>query len=415
MLWIDGRFLIRVRGFIRVSVGASPMVLVYEPPHHGSMTDDSQRSEQPVETTTPAAQPPATRRLTRRTDGKMIGGVAAGLGDYFGVDPVIFRIGFVIAAFAGGAGILAYLLAWVIIPESATGTSEANRALRAMDKDRTRTWLGVGLLVLGSLMLLDQLGSWNPALLWGVALIAVGVILFRTDPTKSEPIETGEPAVPTAEPAAAEAPPPVVRRERSVLGWLGAGTALIAVGIASMLVEADWITLDFGQLLGIALAVLGASLILGAWLGRARALIFIGLLLLPLAFVSTVVDAPFDGGVGERSHTPQSVDEVKDEYRLGAGEMSIDFSDVDFSGQSISTEASVVAGSLKVIVPSDVTVDVNGHVGVGEIHLFGRSQDGAELEANSVVRGSPVGGTLNLDLETSLGEIVVARSPGLFE
>jgi phage shock protein PspC (stress-responsive transcriptional regulator) len=386
--------------------------------HHGLVTDEhrtEQGSDRTVETTTPAAQP-GTRRLTRRTEGKMLGGVATGLADYFGVDPVIFRIGFVIAAFVGGAGILAYLLAWVVIPEAGTGTSEAERALRVVDKDRTRTWLGIGLLVVGSLMLVDQVAWWNPALFWGFALIAIGVILFRTDASSAAPEETMAPRTETRPAATSvdrtkDAQPIAAPRDRSVLGWLSVGTALIAVGIASVLVESDVISLEAGQFFGIALAILGAGLILGAWWGRSRLLIVLGLLLFPLTVASTAAQAPFEGGVGERFYTPQSGDQVRTEYRLGAGEMSIDFTEMDFTGQAIDTEASVVAGRLEVIVPSDVTVDVSGHVGVGEIRLFDRVQDGAELDANAVAEGSATGGSLDLELETSFGELVVTQAP----
>ena len=49
-------------------------------------------------------------------------GVAAGLGEYFDVDPVLFRVGFVVAALVGGAGILAYGLAWLLLRQSPTGS-----------------------------------------------------------------------------------------------------------------------------------------------------------------------------------------------------------------------------------------------------------------------------------------------------
>ena len=47
----------------------------------------------------------------------MIGGVAAGLANYFDLDPTIIRVLFVVIAFAGGASILAYLIMWIIVPE----------------------------------------------------------------------------------------------------------------------------------------------------------------------------------------------------------------------------------------------------------------------------------------------------------
>lgn len=47
----------------------------------------------------------------------MVGGVCAGLGIYFDIDPTIVRILFVVIAFAGGASLLAYLIMWIVIPE----------------------------------------------------------------------------------------------------------------------------------------------------------------------------------------------------------------------------------------------------------------------------------------------------------
>ncbi len=47
----------------------------------------------------------------------MIAGVCGGLADYFGIDPTIVRIIFVVLALAGGPGILIYLALWVILPK----------------------------------------------------------------------------------------------------------------------------------------------------------------------------------------------------------------------------------------------------------------------------------------------------------
>jgi len=58
-----------------------------------------------------------TKRLYRSKKNKVIAGVSGGLGEYLDVDPVLFRIAFIVAAFAGGAGILAYIIAWIIMPE----------------------------------------------------------------------------------------------------------------------------------------------------------------------------------------------------------------------------------------------------------------------------------------------------------
>lgn len=56
------------------------------------------------------------KKLTRSSTNKVLGGVCGGIGEYFSVDPVVVRVGWIIFSLCGGSGILAYLIAWVIIP-----------------------------------------------------------------------------------------------------------------------------------------------------------------------------------------------------------------------------------------------------------------------------------------------------------
>ncbi len=56
------------------------------------------------------------KRLYRSNSEKMLGGVCGGLGKYFSVDPTIIRLAWVVFSLCGGAGLLAYLIAWIIIP-----------------------------------------------------------------------------------------------------------------------------------------------------------------------------------------------------------------------------------------------------------------------------------------------------------
>jgi len=64
-------------------------------------------------------------RLHRRRSGRMLGGVAVGLADYFDVDPVLVRVGFVVLAFVGGLALPLYLAGWALIPDEDTDTSIA--------------------------------------------------------------------------------------------------------------------------------------------------------------------------------------------------------------------------------------------------------------------------------------------------
>lgn len=63
----------------------------------------------------------ATKRLYRSRRDSVIAGVCGGIGQYFNIDPVLVRVIFVVAALAGGPGLLAYLLLWLIIPLEPVG------------------------------------------------------------------------------------------------------------------------------------------------------------------------------------------------------------------------------------------------------------------------------------------------------
>ncbi len=57
-----------------------------------------------------------SKRLYRSTKDKTIAGVCGGLGEYFGIDPTFMRIIFVLLIFADGIGIIAYIIAWIVMP-----------------------------------------------------------------------------------------------------------------------------------------------------------------------------------------------------------------------------------------------------------------------------------------------------------
>lgn len=63
------------------------------------------------------------KRLHRSGEDRKIAGVCAGLGEYFELDPVLFRAAFLVLAFAGGLGILLYLVLWLLIPGAAAAAA----------------------------------------------------------------------------------------------------------------------------------------------------------------------------------------------------------------------------------------------------------------------------------------------------
>lgn len=56
-------------------------------------------------------------KLVRKTDGRMIAGVSAGIGDYFNMDVTLVRVLFVITTIFGGFGLVVYAVMWILVPE----------------------------------------------------------------------------------------------------------------------------------------------------------------------------------------------------------------------------------------------------------------------------------------------------------
>jgi phage shock protein PspC (stress-responsive transcriptional regulator) len=69
---------------------------------------------------TPVAAPPV-KRLMRSSLDKKIGGVCAGVADYFDLDPTIVRVVWLLAVLFGGTGLLVYLVLWIVLPLAPIG------------------------------------------------------------------------------------------------------------------------------------------------------------------------------------------------------------------------------------------------------------------------------------------------------
>ncbi len=153
-------------------------------------------------------------RLTRNRRTAVLGGVAAGFGDYFDVDPVLVRVGFVLLTFATGIGILFYIICWLVMPADGASrpagkplgekmseevpeaaeriASEVREAAERVagevrevgESGRGRMIGGAVLVVLGLMLLADRVPwmfDWPPWLrfdnAWPLILVALGVAL----------------------------------------------------------------------------------------------------------------------------------------------------------------------------------------------------------------------------------------------
>lgn len=113
------------------------------------------------------------RKLRRSRADQVLGGVAGGLGHYFGLDPVLVRIAFVLLVLAGGSGLLLYIVLWIVIPEA---TPEEDVAATAGDhREVGGLIVGGALVVIGTIILLRRIVPWfDSEVVWALLLVGLG-------------------------------------------------------------------------------------------------------------------------------------------------------------------------------------------------------------------------------------------------
>ena len=118
------------------------------------------------------------KRLARSTSDRILGGVAGGLAASFGIDPLILRAAFVVLTFAGGSGVVLYVIAWLVLPSQDTRRAMVHSI--KLDRQDTVQIASVGMIVLGGLLLMrSATGVWfSDAIVWPVLLSAMGLALI---------------------------------------------------------------------------------------------------------------------------------------------------------------------------------------------------------------------------------------------
>jgi len=138
-----------------------------------------------------------TRRLYRSRTDTVLGGVAAGLAHYLNADPALVRIAWaILVPITSGAAFLAYIVAWIVIPEEPAAASAAgvvgetvdgvdgpvagpSTAVERNDGGRAGLVVGIGLVLLGVWFLLrDYLPEFDWNWLWPAILIGVGALIL---------------------------------------------------------------------------------------------------------------------------------------------------------------------------------------------------------------------------------------------
>jgi phage shock protein PspC (stress-responsive transcriptional regulator) len=379
-------------------------------------------------------------RPSRRADERKVAGVAAALSRRYAIDPVLVRVAFVMTTLWGGAGVLVYLLGWLLLPiEESGGERRFGRGRGSMSAALTivlvlllllsatvvfgggTTGL-LGLLVaLGGLVLLHRsraaLGEIpglppaaqrTPEAAQGATdtpAPATNLTADGSTPPAWDPLGVAPFAWDLPEPSAPPATSP--RGARSKITPVTLGLALLTSGIAL----AFWPTLSAAKIAALPLAVIGIGLVVGSLRQGGRGLIPVALALALLTWVlQAAPSAEFT--IGGSHWDPVTAAQVQPRYAVTLGNGRLDLSGLQLTdGQTVTTSVAVGVGETRVILPPNVDAQVSCQTWLGNFHCLGRTGSGRPDQVTFTDYGSdgPGGGTLILDVHSSVGQVHVER------
>jgi signal transduction histidine kinase/phage shock protein PspC (stress-responsive transcriptional regulator) len=196
------------------------------------------------------------RRLVRREEGRVVAGVAAGVGDTLGVDANVVRCGFVVLTLAGGLGALLYAIGWLLMR-----SGEPDVPRRRTDVIST---IAFSAIVLGLLIIVRVAGFWpGDVIVWPLAIALVGLAILSMRPRESAPEPPDWPFLEHLPPETAGAVGVLFGTRRGSLARIIAGGVCIVVGLATFFVSLDsWRALQ-GGVIGAVVVLVGLALIIG--------------------------------------------------------------------------------------------------------------------------------------------------------
>ena len=315
--------------------------------------------------TEPTAEQTTIERLERSRSDRMLAGVCGGLARTFGIHPAFYRVGFVVLTLIGGAGILIYLAAAVVIPDEGKQDSIAAEILRDA-RDRPWPLVGLGLVATAVMVLLSRVTLWPRGDAAWILLLLAGlaiVVSTRRGAHSSAPAAV-PPEMPEAESTTVVAPPPTA--EPSDRRWGVARIFLVALGS------------------------------------------LVALLLVSVAIFLAIFPVHLSHGVGNQTFTPTGISDLRDTYRLGVGELRIDLRNVRLPVGETPLKARVDIGDLVVVVPADATVRAYGKARLGHVNVLGEEDDGRNVDESSAEVGKRA---LVVDAGVQVGSVRITRVP----
>ncbi len=359
----------------------------------------------PVTDTDPDLDPAPTPAAAGRD--RIVGGVAGLLGSRLGVDALWVRLLFVLLALASGVGLVLYAGLWLALV-----AGHSSPALRVAGAVVTVGVVPLFLLAAG----VDFVDG--PV---AIVLLLVGLTAALWMPrTPAAPIvapsgnwTSSDVASPWGPPDEAGGGPrrsvaPRIPRERSLLGRLTLGVALVVGASWALADQLDGGRLHPEQWFGAAAAVCGAGLLVGTFRGRARWLVLPALLLAGTGYVTgqfARLGIGADDAFGDRYVNIGSyTDDTSIAEQVGVGEVQVSVDGLP--AQQVHVDARVAIGTIRLVMPTTVTVEVRARADHGNVE----TDAGQRLDDISTTTFGPSGPpTVIIDAWVGRGDIRITQ------
>lgn len=377
-------------------------------------------------------------RLRRSVTDRHVAGVADGLARHLDVDVIIIRVALVVGVFFGGAGLIAYVGAWLLVPEEGTDDQPLGLDVRS----RSLALAGVGILAL-----LSAVGDWAGAFWfpWPLAIVAAIVIWFLNRKDRST-TRSGYGYAGPANPGTVQQPDHTTgldpagwdrtgweqsgwdqrawqqpeayaraprqyrnpRRRGPILFFFTVALIALAEGVLGV-VDVAGVTVAESAYPALALGITALMLVVGAFWGRAGGLIALGLVA-ALATAATTATSSFPDD--RLSYAPTSAAEVRDSYDLGGGELTLDLSDVSdvdaLDGRAVTVDG--VGGRVEVVVPDGMDVTVRTDLFAGDSRVFDQRRDGLDVNLDGFRDGGDEVPDMSITIDLFAGEVIVREA-----
>lgn len=196
----------------------------------------------------------------------------------------------------------------------------------------------------------------------------------------------------------------------------GVSASTVLFGLILVTLGGLWL-LDVSGVMGVTwtlvgsviLILIGVLLIAAARYDTHGGMIFLGIVLSAVVLLGSLASWPsFDGGVGDRLISPQTMEELASEYSWSVGNQEVDFTDIELPEGETEVAIRLGTGNLEITIPDDVGYRIDWTVGLGNADVFDENHTGVSLGSSYTSDNADDADTvLVLDLQVGLGNMEV--------